>query len=244
MNIGLQTRAFDNLSAVEAIDKCKSLGFSSLEFSRKHIDLMAPLDQWTAVLSHCAQLGLAVRSSDPVAVENVAETRRFFERARELGLQVLNVIASPDALGLLEGLALEYDLPVGLCNTGPETAWSDILSFENQIRHRDRHLGLCVDCGLFLRVPEMPERIIDRFRDRVHSIYLRDFEADEEGDVGEEMPLAEGTLDLDVVMSAIVDAGFAGPLILRYEGTQVPAEEAIHRALATLRSSSMRLWTI
>lgn len=214
----------------EAAAVVAEMGLRRIEFWSGHLALEDELPRWREALAMCGDLGLSVRSNDPAPVENdVKAARRLFERARELSLEVLNVTATPDALPLLEGLALEYGLRVGVCNTGPETDWSDLGTFEAALRNRDRQLGLCADLGVFLRVPEMPDRVIGQFRDRLYCVYLRDFEADEEGDIGEEMPLGEGTLDVDLTLRCLEEAGYAGPAIVRYEGRLIEPREAVRR---------------
>lgn len=235
VRFGIHTGVFGSIDPAEAVRRAARFGLPCVELWSGQIELMDKPDIWRGVLHEARSLGLSVQSAQPVALnEDAPGARALFERARELGLRGLSLSAPHEALGWLEGLALEYDMDVGIVNQGPESAWADARAFESALRARDRHLGLCLDTGLFLRVPESPLKMIREFADRIHCVYLRDFEADEEGDEGEEYPLGQATLDLPGVLGALEDIGYGGPAIIRYEGTRHDPLEALRAGVEAL----------
>ncbi len=228
LKIGIHTAAFKDAEVYEAVDRVSQLGARCIEFWNGHLDFYEDPARAVSLLLECRHRGLQVLSNDPLPIENnPLAARVIFDQAREFDLDVLNVTATADVIPLLEGLALEYGQKVAICNQGPETPWSSIGEIDKQLRNRDWRVGLCMDTGLFLRVPEDPVKVMEIFGNRVHSIHLRDIEADEEGDIGLEHALGEGVLDVPRLVGYLEEMHFSGPIILCYQGLDHAPEDAL-----------------
>lgn len=81
--------------------------------------------------------------------------------------------------------------------------------------------------------------------DRVRSVHLKDATwSDEPGQTwGQEMPLGEGAVDIQLFLSTLQDLGYAGPLTIEREIPQEPARQLaeIGNAVSLLNSLKLKL---
>jgi sugar phosphate isomerase/epimerase len=148
--------------------------------------------------------------------------RPVFELARQLDSRVISGGLGVSRLEVLDRLAEEYDMKIGMHNHGPGGILSDIETIGKILKPYSQRVGLCVDTGHYLRLPLNPIEVMEAFSERVHAVHLRDMDPDKDpikGDEGNyvEHIVGEGPLDLEGVLKLLLDWEYQGTICLEYK---------------------------
>ena len=218
LKMGMQSYTLRNFDTADVIENVAELGLSHIEFCGVHIkpgDGEATDD----AMAMCRDKGLGLLAYGVVPLKgDEAADRAFFEYGKQIGIEVLSANPEPEAMPAVSKLAEEYGLKVGIHNHGPTSLWPDRAKLEQYLTDDISPLvGLCVDTGHFTRVPQDPIEIMQVFKDRVHSVHLKDIDIDQNGEHGQEHIIGDGPLDLQAVLDLLMDWKFDGPISIEYE---------------------------
>jgi inosose dehydratase len=198
------------------------------ELNLKHIELALsvhlPLDSSDEKVAETkSQLDAAGITVDAFGVERIsndeAQARKIFEFGKKLGVIAISVYPQYDALPLVDRLANEYSIPVGIHNHGPEDKiYASPDMFRDEIKGLSNMVGLCVDSGHYGRSGVDSLAIIDEFPERIQMVHLKDMVPDSNSEYGwTDRVVGQGMLDLPGFMGKLMDIGFDGPFSLEYE---------------------------
>ena len=233
LGVGLQSYTLRQFGFEDMLKAVAGLDLPFIEaFSRHHpIDaddaqMRALYEKYNVDLASMGVLGFG---------KDAAADRAHFEFAKRWGITVLSANPTIDGLADLDALVEEFDVKIAIHNHGPTSTYPDPSVIRPALEGRHPNIGLCVDTGHFLRAHVDPIDILNEFEDRVHSVHLKDMDAD-----NKEYIVGDGPLDLDAVMEKLLDMEFAGPIAIEYEEdpeNPVPAlETALERIAAACRS--------
>jgi sugar phosphate isomerase/epimerase len=80
--------------------------------------------------------------------------------------------------------------------------------------------------------------VCELYKDRLHSLHLKDFKKVGEGDKWEDVPAGTASLDVDGLVKLLVGQKFAGHVYIEYEGKQ--PVESIQQSLARVREAAKK----
>ena len=171
--------------------------------------------------------------------------RAMFEIAKTYGLKSLACDPSEDkeTFDGLEKLTEEYGVPVAIHPHGPTHKWGKVEQLKRAFDGRSNRIGLCADTGHLIRAGEDPVKVCEMFKDRLHSLHLKDFkkldEKDKQGNAKwEDVPAGTASLDVDGLVKLLVGQKFAGHVYIEYEGKQ--PVESIQQSLARVREAAKK----
>ena len=101
-------------------------------------------------------------------------------------------------------------------------------------------IGLCLDTAHALAAGEKPLEWIDRFRNRLYSLHVKDFIFDRSGKP-EDVVVGEGNLPLTNLLQKLRDMNFDRPVILEYEGNPANPVPEIKKCLQELSGALKNL---
>lgn len=231
--IGCQAYTFNRFTAFEAIEKTAQAGGKVIEFfpgqklskedGELKVDHASP--QVDAVIgklkAKLAQHGLRAVNYGVVGVpKDEAGARKVFDFAKKLGLIGITT-ESADAIGLLEKLAIEYDLCVGFHNHPGNMAnpgykvWSPHY-IAGLVEGRDRRLGACADTGHWTRSGIQPVEALRILKGRIISSHLKDLSEFGKRDA-HDVPYGKGASSVKEVLDELKAQGFQGNISIEYE---------------------------
>jgi sugar phosphate isomerase/epimerase len=172
--------------------------------------------------------------------------RPDFELAKELGARVITGAPPIEKLAVLENLAEEYDMKVGIHNHGPGGILSDMRSIRSILHPHGPRIGLCVDTGHYLRLPLDPLEVMKAFADRVHAVHLRDMNPDRDpirGDGGKyvEFTVGQGPLDLQGTLGLLLAWEYQGTIALEYKPNPDDPMPNLRTALRNIEEALVEL---
>jgi sugar phosphate isomerase/epimerase len=258
--MGCAAYTFRQGTAFEAIDKTKACGGKVIEFfawqklsaetgnvkldenlSDENIKrLKAKLDAVgiKAVNCYVSPACFAAAKKD----EN--EVRKLFEFAKKLGLRGLTGEPPADHLDIVEKLAKEYDIQFCFHNHPKNPKKPDYRNWDpayllSLVKHRDRHIGLCVDTGHLVRSHIKPADAIKSFGNRVLSVHLKDLKEWSLETV--DVPYGEGVADIRAVLAELKRSGFKGHLAIEYENTTDHLLDDVKKCVEFVRAEGGKL---
>lgn len=234
LKIGMQSFTLRGFDLPGVIERVKELDIEYLELGKKHCNPDDD-DARNAAMRLCADNGITINCTGVAPFGGKEDVNRmWFEHAKALGLDVLNCNPQPDCFDALDKLVDEYDINVAIHNHGPGSLWPDIATIDAAIKDHDPRIGLCVDSGHFLRVPEDPIAVMNHFKDRVHSYHLKDIDVDIGGTHGQEYIVGEGPLDLKAVLDLLREWNFQGPVSIEYELNKDAPMDDLRKTMANI----------
>lgn len=226
LKIGLQAWTFRQFELPEMVACAAELGLEHIELGYLGKSGLNPDDQdkIDRTVEFCREHNIRTETFNarfPSEVD-IDVQRPVFDLAKRLGSRVITGGLGINRLEILDKLAEEYNMKIGMHNHGPGGILSDIEAIGKILKPHSPRIGLCVDTGHYLRLPLDPIEVMKAFRERVHAVHLRDMDPDKDpikGDGGNyvEYIVGEGPLNLAGVMKLLLDWKYQGTIGLEYK---------------------------
>jgi len=226
LKVGIQGWALRQFDLPDFVYMVAELGVKHLAPTSLGLAGISPEDPEKAdrLVELCNQLGITIETVNAKFRGEADEEaqRPNFELAKRMGVKVITGGIGADRLPVLDALAAEYDMVVGIHNHGPGGILSDVEAIGKILEPHSERIGLCVDTGHYLRLPLDPVEVVREFGDRVHAIHVRDMDPDKDpvkGDGGNyvEYIVGEGPMDLDGLMRLLLERKYQGAVALEYK---------------------------
>jgi sugar phosphate isomerase/epimerase len=223
--LGTQTYTFNRFTFFEAIDKAASVGLKYAE-AYPGQKIAADVDgtmgpgmseqQIAQVKAKLAGAGVQLTAFGVVGLStNEAESRKVFEWCQQLGIQVINTEVKEDAFDLLEKLAAEYRIKIGLHNhPQPSYYWNPDKVLE-VCKGRSQWIGACADTGHWLRSGLNPVECLKKLEGKVVSFHFKDL--NKSGKDAHDVPWGKGVADVPAIIAEMKRQKFQGPISVEYE---------------------------
>ena len=241
--LGLQSYTLREFPVEKAIDLAKELGFTHVEFTRKHVSPETPPAELETVKRKMAavELRISAQGVNPFTMDHAAN-RRVFELAKRMGNRNISADPSEDSFDSLDKLVAEYNIRIAIHNHGPGSRYDKIADVLKAIKGRDPRIGACADLGHYIRSAEDPVKAVTLFGDRLYGIHLKDFAEQKKDAKG--VVLGRGHLDVLAVYKALLKVNFPadGALSLEYEENPKNPLPDVRVCIAVAREAEAKAW--
>ena len=225
--LGCQAYSFHKFSFCEAVAKTASLGLRYIEcfpgqiFSKEKPDVktgigMSPeareemkkvlLDAGVNMISY----GVCQLSKDE------AESRKTFDFAKDMGIEILVSEPPHDAFDTLDKLCQEYKIKLALHNHPAPSKYWDYKTVLKACEGRSDWIGACADTGHWMRSGISPLEAVKALRGRIISFHLKD--RNKYGRQGSyDVPWGTGKAGIKDILAEVKCQGFKGFFAAEYE---------------------------
>jgi inosose dehydratase len=213
--MGIQSYTLRDFKVAEALEISKKLGLHFWESYPGHI----PIGTVPKYISEQNEL-LGASNVKLVAYGvvgfdgNESKAREVFEFAKKIGIE--SISADPNkneaTFKLLDKLVEEYGVNIAIHNHGPGAKYDKIDDVVNAVKDHHPRIGACVDTGHYLRSKESPVEALERLKDRVFGVHLKDVK-----DASIFKILGEGDLDIVGCLKVLQKIKYKYCLALEYE---------------------------
>jgi inosose dehydratase len=232
----------DNVAVAALVKQC---GLAAIELCGVQVDFKAPAT-FAGVVRTYRDAGVAIVSAGVNGISGEeAKDRPLFEFIKAAGAKLMSVDFGLDGLdGRLasaERLVEEYGVRLGIHNHGGRHWLGSSQALRWVFSQASPRIGLSLDTAWALDAGEDPVKMIEEFGPRLALVHLKDFVFDR-ARKPEDVVVGTGNLSLPKVATALASSGFAGELVLEYEGdvaNPVPALAACVQAIR--REMSVRV---
>jgi sugar phosphate isomerase/epimerase len=240
--LGTQAWTFRDRSALETLDIAKTLGLKAIEFypgqpiSAKSKDTKVGPDlsssQRADLLAAAKAAGITPRAFGVLNPnKDEADTRKYFDFAKDLGISVITCEPNPDAWPLVEKLAKEYSIKAACHNHPKPTRYWDPEVVLDSVKDRDAALGACADLGHWTRSALDAPASLKKYEGRLISLHLKDIKEIK----GEKIDQVWGTGDtaLAACLRELRRQKFKGYMSVEYEhGSGKDLEANVKKSIA------------
>lgn len=202
--LGIEAYTFHKYTFFEAIEKTAELGLpyiGGLSFMQqvskdipKNFDQNLNDDELLAIRMKLESAGIRmpVYYAQTIPADEAA-CRKLFEFGNKMGIETFICEPKAEQLDLLDKLANEYSINIGLHNHGPEISphlWRPEMVLA-LCKDRSKRIGAAPDLGYWLRLGIAPIEAVRILKDRIITIQMHDLH--EEGKNGHDVPWGTGT---------------------------------------------------
>jgi type 1 glutamine amidotransferase/sugar phosphate isomerase/epimerase len=202
--IGIEAYTFHKYSFMEAIEKTAELGLpyiGGLSFMQqvskdipKNFDQNLTDDELLKIRMKLESAGvrMPVYYAQTIPADEAA-CRKLFEFGNKMGVETFICEPKPDQLDLLDKLANEYAINIGIHNHGPNISphtWQpeQVLAL---CQGRSKRIGAAPDLGYWLRLGIDPVAAVRILKDRILTVQMHDL--NERSPNGQDVPWGSGT---------------------------------------------------
>lgn len=236
--MAIHSYTYQKFPIMEAIDKTAALGLKDMSISGS-VNLMVDGQlkkcstpgisdsDYAAIQAHMQEKGLNTRFVNMGVVKPVAdeaETRKLFEAAKRLGIDVL--VAEPETHGkmeelpkvmdVVEKLAKEYQIKVAIHNhPGPKNFFWQPETVLAAVQGRSPLLGACADVGHYIRSGLDPVASLKKLEGRIICLHFKDL--NEKSPKAHDVPWGSGISNCKAMMQELKRQKFRGAFCVEYE---------------------------
>ena len=214
--MGIQSYSLREFKIEEALAISKKLGLHYWESFPAHIKVSVVPEIVAEKKKQLADSGVKLVAFGVVNFDdNETNARATFDFAKAMGIESISAYPKKDdaTFKLLNKLVEEYKINIAIHNHGPEDKlYSKIDDVVNAVKDQHPRVGACVDTGHFLRSKENPVDALERLKDRVFGVHLKDVK-----DAVHFKILGEGDLDVVGCLKVLDKIKYKYCLALEYE---------------------------
>jgi inosose dehydratase len=238
--IGVQSYSFQRYAIQEAIIYVRNLGLHAIEIYPGHFPIDSS-DEEREALKAMLSINKVMLVAYGVCELNSDSTlaRRYFEFARDMGIETLIINPTPLELEFLERLVREFDVKVAIHNNGPQSRYDKLQDVLMAVAGRDPRIGACVDTEYFMRSGEDPANCAKTLGVRVHLVHLKDMK--KKGGLRVSAILGEGDLDMKAFFSALKSLNYFGPISLEYKEHKANPLPGMEVCLTNVRNALQKI---
>ncbi len=237
--MGIQSYSLRGYKVNEALEHTKKLGLHYWEAYPEHIKV-------GSVPTYIAEQKALLAGADVKLVafgvvgfnDNEAKAREYFDFAKAIGIESLSADPAKNeaTFKLLDKLVEEYGVNIAIHNHGPGASYDKIDDVVKWVKDHHPRIGACVDTGHYLRSKENPVEALERLKDRVFGVHLKDVK-----DAKTFKILGEGDLDVPGCLKVLQKNKYKYCLALEYEENPQNPIHDLEICLQNVRAAMARL---
>jgi sugar phosphate isomerase/epimerase len=217
LRFGVASYSLRKLPLDPAIKAIRRVNVPYVSIKDFHLPMNSTPDQRKQVAAQFKAAGVTPLSVGVVSFNtDEQKARNAFEYARDVGVGVIVAAPAPEALPLCEKLVKEFDIKLAIHNHGPEDKrFPSPYDIQKAIENLDPRIGYCIDVGHTARAGVDPAEAIERCKDRLYDVHLKDLARVDRRNM--EIECGRGVLDLKSMLAALLKINFRGHVGLEHE---------------------------
>jgi sugar phosphate isomerase/epimerase len=242
LKLGMQTWTLRNLNFEQAMEFCAKHHIKYVQLIPNHLNPNGTKEEWQKKKEVIEKNGLIAYTFGVAGTSpNHDENKKLFECAKFFGMKV--IVVEPTDFKVfddLEQLAKEYDIRVAIHNHGITSMYGNPLVVRNVLKHRDPHIGVCMDAGWIASSRMNPSHVFKDYPGRVYDIHLKDKKVTggERGDSAKDTFLGEGDAKLAELIKTLQEAKWDGVLAIETDNDLKDPTEHTEKALEFFQKAS------
>lgn len=233
--MGIQSYSLRGFKVEKALEESKKLGLHYWESTPGHFPITTVPKQIAEELELLKGTDIKLLAYGVLSFDsNETKAREYFDFAKGMGIETLSANPKKDkaTFDLLDKLVEEYKINIAIHNHGPKALYDKISDVVEMVKDRHPRVGACVDTGHYLRSKENPVEAIERLKERVYGVHLKDVKNAQHFTI-----LGEGDLDVVGCLKALKRLNYKHGLSLEYEENMENPVSDIEACLRNVRKA-------
>jgi sugar phosphate isomerase/epimerase len=218
LKLGVASYSLRKFPFEKALEMAKACDVKYINFKDVHLARTAPPEVIKDARAKTEAAGFTILGGGTIDMKKPDEAaiRKDFEYAKLAGMPLIVSAPSLESLDIVEKLAKEFQIKIGIHNHGPEDKiFPSPYDAYKAIKARDKMMGLCVDIGHTWRAGVDPTKAVVELRDRVYDLHVKDLANLKERD--SQVIVGKGAMDVPALFRALIKINFQGHVGLEYE---------------------------
>lgn len=250
--ISVSGYTFRKFTFMETVDRIAALGIDLMEGytgqllekgskSRMRPDLLSD-DELARVQAKLREKGVKLQALYVGFTGDEAQTRKLYERSKQLGVKIFVGEPKPEYFSLLDKLSNEFGIYVGLhghAKQASPTTWHPSLVYQ-QCEPYSKYIGAFSDTGHWIRSELVPAEGVRVLKDRTIGFELHDlnvFNAE-----GTDVPLGTGVGNMTEFFKTLVQVK-KGPVLISVDYLSQPEDpsEGVRKSIECIMKAAETL---
>jgi len=214
--LGMASYSLREFPTEKAIEMTNRLGLKYIAFKSMHLPLKSTPEQIKKIAAKVRDAGIELYGAGVVYMNSPQEVDQAFEYAKAAGMKVLIGVPKHELLPMVDKKVTQYDIKVAIHNHGPgDEMYPTPKSIYEKVKDLDPRIGLCVDIGHTQRMGIDPAGEIEKYKDRVLDVHLKD--VDKAAAEGTTLEMGRGIIDIPKVLRTLIKIKFSGIASFEFE---------------------------
>ena len=218
LKLGVASYSLRKFPFEKALEMAKACDTKYINFKDFHMPRTDPPEAIKAARAKTEAEGFVILGGGTIDMKKPDEAaiRKDFEYAKLGGFPLIVAAPSMESLDIVEKLAREFQIRIGIHNHGPEDKiFPSPYDVYKAIKGRDKMMGLCVDVGHTWRAGVDPTKAVLELRDRVYDLHVKDLT--DPKTAKSQVIVGKGAIDFPSLFRALIKINFTGHVGLEYE---------------------------
>ncbi len=218
LKLGVASYSLREFSRNLAIKMIKQMNVEYVNIKEFHLLYRATPEERAKGRAQFENAGLTITGGGTINLlnEDPADVRFYFDYAKQCGMPLMVIHASPKTLPIIEKHVKEYDIKVAVHNHGPEDKNfpkpSDAMKI---VKDMDPRVGLCVDIGHTTRTGADLMEEMERAGNRVLDLHVKDLKNPRDGK--SQVAVGDGNMPIVALFRHLIKMNYQGGVMLEYE---------------------------
>lgn len=216
LDVGLASYTLRKFSLEEVIKISQKLGLKSIALKSMHMPLESSAEEIKNMAGKVQSAGLRLYGAGVIYMKTKEEVQSAFDYASNAGLEMIVGVPNHDLLPLVNDLVKKHNIKLAIHNHGPG---DDLYRSPNdvyaKVKSLDKRIGLCIDIGHVVRIAEDPIPMIEKYKDRLYDMHMKDVDKAEAK--GSSVEIGRGIIDIPKVIRTLKKINYRGCMALEYE---------------------------
>jgi inosose dehydratase len=214
--LGLASYTFRSFSLDDTIKMSKRLGLTGISLKAMHMPLESTADDIKKMAEKIRSAGLNLYGAGVIYMKTTQEVEAAFAYAVNAGLEMIVGVPNHELLPLAEEQVKKYNIQLAIHNHGPgDNLYASPADVYEKIKGLDKRIGLCIDIGHVKRIGQDPAMMVQRYKDRLYDMHMKDVDKD----IAEGVPveIGRGIIDIPEVIRTLKKINYQGNVAFEYE---------------------------
>lgn len=216
LKLGLASYTFRDFKLDEVIKMSQRVGLESIAVKSMHMPLESSPEDIKKTAAQIREAGLKLYGAGVIYMKTAKEVEDAFAYANNAGLEMIIGVPNHDLLPLANEQVKKYNIKLAIHNHGPgDDLYSSPDDIYKKIKDLDKRIGFCIDIGHVQRIQQDPIVMIERYKDRLYDMHMKDVNKNT-GD-GVPVEVGRGTIDIPGVVKMLKKINYTGTVAFEYE---------------------------
>lgn len=194
----------------------KKLGIQNIALRSMHMPLESSPEEIKKMAKKVRDACLDLYGAGVIYMKNKEEVNTAFNYAKHADLDVIIGVPNYDLLDLVNENVKKHNIKLAIHNHGPgDDLYSSPINVYEKIKNLDKRIGFCIDVGHVKRIGQDPAALVERFKDRLYDIHIKD--VDKATDTGESLEIGRGIIDIPNILKTLQKINYQGHVAFEYE---------------------------
>ena len=215
-SLGMAGYTFARFNVEDTIKMMKRIGVIYISLKDFHMPLNSTQEQITRVIDDFKNAGINVYTLGVIYMKTPESVDQAFKYAKMAGVNMIVGAPNYELLPYVEKKIIEYDFRMAIHNHGPDNPlYPNATDIWEHVKDLDPRIGICIDIGHTIRDGHDPATDIERYKDRIFDLHLKD--VDKASKEGKTVEMGRGIINIPEVVAALRKINYTGKCSLEFE---------------------------